>query len=287
MTNPRILFVIVLLLTVSASLRAQATEDVLTQRIESLRELSDAERPAATARIAIDIRTLPAALSKVKLADSLADLSTEGDPGHDTLQTVAETLAESLKETTQPPDADGSPPIAYMDLARLVRYEGVTADLSDPMLTRASEILAANDADVTHADFTLMDTNGRKYKLSALRGKIVLVNFWATWCPPCRKEMQDLDATYIRYKSQGLVVVSITSEGPGPVISFLSSVRYRPPVLIDADGKVTKQFHVVGLPRTFVFDRWGKLVAQAIDMRTRRQFFDMLAHAGLQPSHSR
>jgi thiol-disulfide isomerase/thioredoxin len=284
MNNRRSFFVIAMLLFGTIPLRAQATEASLTQRIESLREVPDATRPAVTTQLAIDIRALPAGVSKVKLADALTDLSTEGDPGHDTLQAVADTLAQSLREAPQPLETDGSPATPYMDLARLVRYEGVAVDLADPMLAHASEILAANDADVARADFTLMDMNGKEYTLSALRGKVVLVNFWATWCPPCRKEMTDLDAIYARYKALGLVIVSITSEAPQPVLTFLSSVRYRPPVLIDADGNVAKQFHVVGLPRTFVFDRQGKLVAEAIDMRTRRQFFDMLAHAGLQTS---
>jgi thiol-disulfide isomerase/thioredoxin len=282
MTNVRSFVVIALIMSGPIPLCSQATEASLAQRIESLRALPDAERPAATAQIAMDIRALTTGIGKVKLADSLVGLSTEGDPGHDTLQAAADTLAQSLKETPLPLETDGSPATPYMDLARLVRYEGVKSDLADPMLARASEVLGADEADVARADFTLMDMNGRKYTLSALRGKIVLVNFWATWCPPCRKEMKDLDAIYTRYKVRGLVVVSITSEGPEPVMSFLSSVRYRPPVLLDEDGKVAKQFHVVGLPRTFVFDRQGKLVSEAIDMRTRRQFFDMLAHAGLQ-----
>lgn len=282
MTNVRSFVVIALIMSGPIPLCSQATEASLAQRIESLRALPDAERPAATAQIAMDIRALTTGIGKVKLADSLVGLSTEGDPGHDTLQAAADTLAQSLKETPLPLETDGSPATPYMDLARLVRYEGVKSDLADPMLARASEVLGADEADVARADFTLMDMNGRKYTLSALRGKIVLVNFWATWCPPCRKEMKDLDAIYTRYKVRGLVVVSITSEGPEPVMSFLSSVRYRPPVLIDEDGKVAKQFHVIGLPRTFVFDRQGKLVSEAIDMRTRRQFFDMLAHAGLQ-----
>jgi thiol-disulfide isomerase/thioredoxin len=268
----------------SIALRAQVTEASLAQRIDDLRAVADAERPGITTKIATDIRSLPAGPLKVRLADGLASLSTEGDPGHATLQAVADTLAKSLKETPQPPEKDGSPATAYMDLAKLVRYEGVQTDLVDPMLARAGEVLASNDAgiaDTARADFTLMDTSGRKHTLSALKGRIVLVNFWATWCPPCRKEMKDLDAIYTRYKASGVVVMSLTSEGPDPVISFLSSVRYSPPVLIDEDGAVAKQFHVVNLPRTFVYDRSGKLVAEAIDMRTRRQFFDMLAQAGL------
>ncbi|HEV2620340.1 MAG TPA: TlpA disulfide reductase family protein, partial [Acidobacteriaceae bacterium] len=88
---------------------------------------------------------------------------------------------------------------------------------------------------------------------------------------------------YTQYRSRGLVVVSITSEGPDPVISYLSSVTYRPPVLIDEDGTVANQFHVDKLPRTFVYDRGGELVAEAIDRRTRRQFFEMLGKAGFHP----
>jgi peroxiredoxin len=278
---------IALMLQCPIAVRAQATEESLTRQIEELRDVPDAERPAVTAQIAVDIRGLPASESKVKIADALANLSTEGDPGHNTLQAVAETLAQSLNESPQPLKNDGTPATPYMDLAKLVRYEGVTVDITDPILAQSGDILAADDAEVAKADFTLMDTSGKKYTLSALKGRIVVVNFWATWCPPCRKEMKDLDAIYTLEKSRGLVVVSITSEAPDPVMSFLSTAHYHPPVLIDEDGAVTKEFHVVGLPRTFVFDRQGKLVSEAIDMRTRRQFFDMLAHAGLQPVRSR
>ena len=134
-----------------------------------------------------------------------------------------------------------------------------------------------------NSDFTLKDLKGKKVTLSALRGKIVLVNFWATWCPPCRKEMTDLDLIYTHYQAQGLAMVSITGENGSTVRSFLEGKGYHPPVLLDDGGKVAKQFHVDGLPRTFVFDREGKMVAEAIDMRTQRQFFAMLAKAGLQP----
>jgi len=170
-----------------------------------------------------------------------------------------------------------------MDLAKLARYEQIATDFKDPLLTKADEILAADDADVEKADFTLKDLNGKKVTLSALRGKIVLVNFWATWCPPCRKEMPDLDLIYTHYQAQGLVIVSLTDEDPFKVNSFIGQAGYHPPVLLDSGGKVAKQFHVDGLPKTFVFDRDGKLVAQSIDMRTQHQFFVMLAKAGLHP----
>jgi peroxiredoxin len=260
----------------------QGTEASIGKQIGGLRDVPDAQRPAATTQIAMDIRTLPAGLPKLKLADSLTHLVTEGDPGRETLQAVADTLAQALTENPVPQTGD-RPPVPYMDLAKLVRYEGISSIMKDPLLDAADRILVADDADVEKADFTLKDLKGKPVTLLQLRGKIVLVNFWATWCPPCRKEMVDLDLIYTHYQKQGLVILSLTSEKKSTVKDFLASKDYHPPVLLDDGGQVAKAFHVDGLPRNFVFDRDGKLVAEAIDMRTQRQFFHMLAKAGLQP----
>ena len=260
----------------------QGTEASIGKQIGGLRDVPDAQRPAATTQIAMDIRTLPAGLPKLKLADSLTHLVTEGDPGRETLQAVADTLAQALTENPVPQTGD-RPPVPYMDLAKLVRYEGISSIMKDPLLDSADRILVADDADVEKADFTLNDLKGKPVTLLQLRGKIVLVNFWATWCPPCRKEMVDLDLIYTHYQKQGLVILSLTSEKKSTVKDFLASKDYHPPVLLDDGGQVAKAFHVDGLPRNFVFDRDGKLVAEAIDMRTQRQFFHMLAKAGLQP----
>ena len=70
-----------------------------------------------------------------------------------------------------------------MELAKLIRYEHVTATLDDPQMAKADALLAAEDADVQKTDFTLKDLNNKKVTLSELKGKIVLVNFWATWWP--------------------------------------------------------------------------------------------------------
>jgi len=282
MTNSRRTALIALILLAPFALRGQATEASIGKQLQGLRGVPDPQRPAATIQIAKDIRTLPAGLPKLKLADGLTHLATEGDPGREALQTVADTLALALSESPLPAK-DDRPPMPYMDLAKLARYEQIATDFKDPLLTKADEILAADDADVEKADFTLKDLNGKKVTLSALRGKIVLVNFWATWCPPCRKEMPDLDLIYTHYQAQGLVIVSLTDEDPFKVNSFIGQAGYHPPVLLDSGGKVAKQFHVDGLPKTFVFDRDGKLVAQSIDMRTQHQFFVMLAKAGLHP----
>ena len=95
--------------------------------------------------------------------------------------------------------------------------------------------------------------------------------------------MPDLDLLYTHFQSQGLVVLSITDEDPFKVGSFLATANYHPPVLLDPDSKVHKLFHVGGIPETLLFDRNGKLIAVAIDQRTRRQFLQMLTKTDLHP----
>ena len=261
-------------------LSAQASESAITKQLEKLRSLSAEQRPLATIQVALDIRSLPAGLHKVVLADNLAHLVTEGDQGAATVQAVADVLSQALAQSPVPAKGD-EPPMPYLDLARLVRYENVIAKLNDPLFAKAGQELADDDAEIGKADFTLKDLHGKEVTLSELRGKIVVVNFWATWCGPCRLEMPALDRIYTYYQHEGLVVLSITAENAFKVSSFIAPTGYHPPVLIDPDGKVHKLFHITGLPKTFVFNRDGKLVAEAIDQCTQRQFLEMLSKTDL------
>jgi len=123
--------------------------------------------------------------------------------------------------------------------------------------------------------------NGSSFSLDAAKGQVVVINFWATWCPPCRKEMPDLDALYKKFKSQGLIVLAISDEQDVKVRSFLKQRPVRYPVLIDTDRRVNELYRVEGIPKTYIYGRDGKLVAESIDMRTRGQFLEMLAQAGI------
>jgi len=277
---------VALSLTQGISAQTQETvwspqEKPIAEQIHGLRQLPDDVRARTTRELALQIRQLPATPNKLRLAVGLANLSTEGDFGHQTLQEVATTLADTLIQ--QPaPDEKGQPAAPYVELAQLVRYEHVQTTMDAPPFKEAMAKLEADDQARQKADFTLTDLHGKSWTLSQLRGKVVLVNFWATWCPPCRKEMPDLEALYNRFKSHGLVILAISDEELGKVQPFIAERKITYPVMLDPGRKVNEMFQVEGIPKSFVYNREGKLVAQSIDMRTQGQFLQMLAQAGLQ-----
>ncbi len=274
-----------------------AEEQPIADQIRGLRSLPDDVRTQTTKDVALKIRKLPVSENKQRLALWLAERSTEGDFGHDTLQEVTTTLAESLRERPLPwpkPEADKpssgatgndavrQPAEAYVELATLVRYEHMQASVDDPQFTAALARLEADDQKRQSPEFSLQDLSGKTWDFKELRGKVVLVNFWATWCPPCRKEIPDLVKLYDRFQSKGFVVLAISDEQKSKVEPFMHERGVPFPVLLDPRREVNNMFVVEGIPKSFVYDRDGHLVSQSIDMRTQKQFLEMLAKAGLQ-----
>ena len=256
-------------------------QEAIVKQIRSLRQLPDKERGRVTKQLALQIRQLPPSENKVRLAMGLATLSTEGDPGgRETVQEVATTLGGALGETPQPA-REGQPAMPYAILASMVHFEHLNVSLDSPEFAAALSELKQQDLRRQQADFTLTDLKGHEWTLKELRGKVVLVNFWATWCPPCRKEIPDLEALYKRFKGQGLVVLGISDEAAAKVQPFVHKEKISYPVLLDPGRKVNKLYSVAGIPMSFVYNRNGKLVAESMDMRTRKQFKAMLAEAGL------
>jgi peroxiredoxin len=278
-----IVFTAVLLarLTVAAAAPAWTPEEkVIAEQLRTLRGVPGSQRGEETRHLALQIRRLPAAANKVHLASGLANLATEGDFGTKTLREVATTLSAALAEQPQP-DVKGAPAGPYGTLAQLAHYEQIPVTLDAPAYKAAMARLEALDLRRASAEIRLPDLHGKEWELSALRGKVVVVNFWATWCPPCRKEFPDLEAIYERFANKGLVVLAISDEEADKVSHFLATQKVTFPVLLDSGRKVTESFGIVGIPKSFVYDREGKLAATAIDMRTRHQFLAMLAKAGL------
>lgn len=109
-------------------------------------------------------------------------------------------------------------------------------------------------------DFTLDSLEGTNLRLTELRGQVVLINFWASWCGPCRQEMPVLDRLHQRYKDTGFTVVGINVEGeaaPARAIADKAGVTF--PILVDADQTISKLYDLKAMPSTVIVDRDGKI----------------------------
>jgi len=107
-------------------------------------------------------------------------------------------------------------------------------------------------------DFALKDANNKTVSLSAFRGKVVLLNFWATWCPPCRAEMPALNKLYRSLKQRGLVVIAVsTDRSMEHMKDFLEKNRVDFPVVFDANRTTARQYRVFSMPTTFLIDKNG------------------------------
>jgi peroxiredoxin len=107
-------------------------------------------------------------------------------------------------------------------------------------------------------DFTLPDLSGQSVTLSKLRGNVVVVDFWATWCGPCKAELPSLQDLYVRYKARGLVVLAVdVGESASLVKTYVSGQNYTFTVLLDSTSEVARRYGVNGIPATFVVDTQG------------------------------
>lgn len=116
-------------------------------------------------------------------------------------------------------------------------------------------------------DFRLLDRNGHAITLSTYKGKVVLLNFWATWCIPCRREMPALERLWREMKSSGLVVIAIDAGEDGATIDrFVRRIDPSPSfaIALDRDLAVTKAWGVKGMPTSFIIDTRGRIVFQAM-----------------------
>jgi len=115
-------------------------------------------------------------------------------------------------------------------------------------------------------DFTFPDLDGRKVSLSDFRGKVVLVNIWATWCPPCRDEMPSMQKLYEGFKGEDfeILAVSIDSNGSEAVAPFMRKMNLTFPALLDPRGKIRSLYRITGVPESFIIDKNGILVQRVI-----------------------
>jgi peroxiredoxin len=138
-----------------------------------------------------------------------------------------------------------------------------------PQQTTAAPATATNAvtapaplADHPAPDFTLSSLDGTEVALRDFKGQVLLINIWATWCPPCRVEMPTIQAAYEQYRDQGFTVLAMNlQEDPSVVATFMREHQLTFPALLDPDGQVSRTYQAVSLPSSFFVDRRGVIRA--------------------------
>lgn len=123
-------------------------------------------------------------------------------------------------------------------------------------------------AKIASEDFELPGLDGKAVKLSAMKGSVVLLNFWATWCPPCRAEIPSMEAFYTRLKAKGLKILAVDlAEDEAKVKDFASSNKMATTVLLDADGAVGGTYGAESIPTTYIVAKDGSILGRTIGGR--------------------
>ena len=118
-------------------------------------------------------------------------------------------------------------------------------------------------------NFCLEELNGEKIQLAGLKGKIIFLNFWATWCGPCIEEMPSMEALYQHYKKTDFLFLTISVDcgGRESVRKFVERHRYRIPILLDPAGQTLELFEISRIPATLIIDRNGRMMGRVIGPR--------------------
>ena len=136
----------------------------------------------------------------------------------------------------------------------------VFAGLAAILAGNVAEAVAAPKQGQAAPNFTLRSIQGHNVRLSDLRGQVVLINFWATWCGPCRQEMPLLDEIHDKYQKVGFRVVAVSiDQDRKQAAAMARSLKVRAPILFDDDQKVSRLYDLQGMPSTFIVDRNGMI----------------------------
>ena len=142
---------------------------------------------------------------------------------------------------------------------------GANPDNSLELTSEQKKQIEALTEDVLMApDFELNSVDNKKYKLSDLRGKVVVLNFWATWCGPCRMEIPDFNELYLKHKDEGLIILGIsTDDTEVGLLNFLKAYKMEYPVLYGSSRQITEISNeyggIMALPTSIIIDRNGEI----------------------------
>lgn len=170
------------------------------------------------------------------------------------------------------------PIVGLLLIVLVVGYLGYSAKEKDEVNESYSAITSAftsTPSDFKPApNFELLDVNGRKVRLSDFKGKVIILDFWATWCPPCRAEIPGFIELYNKYKSKGfeMIGISLDEGGVKDVIPFMKEFGVNYHILI-GNYKVTQDYGGIrGIPTTFVIDKKGYIRAKYVGYRPKEVF---------------
>ena len=129
-----------------------------------------------------------------------------------------------------------------------------------------------NDENYSAYDFSLQALDGNEISLSDFKGRGVVLNFWATYCPPCEKEMPYLNNIYEKYKEKGIEVLAVNAKEPRIIVSpFVKEKNLKFPVLLDRTGTTVDQYKVLNLPVTFFIDENGMIIERSSSELTEKK----------------
>jgi thiol-disulfide isomerase/thioredoxin len=207
-------------------------------------------------------------------ADDLIWWADKAGLGRESIRPAVELLVSAARDSSYP---------SYDDAVLVMRQYGLDLGQDDPSIQARIALAQLEEALSSGYSFTLPSLQGASTRLKDLRGKVVLLNFWATWCGPCRAEKPILQKVYSDLKDKGFMLLAITDEDPAVVRSFVNEYGITLPVLIDRTRGVFDHYAIDGIPKTIILDRQGRPVARPITIADERELRKTLAAAGVTP----
>ena len=160
-------------------------------------------------------------------------------------------------------------PVGMSALLLMLTWTGPIARVASAQDPLFAGLAVTHERSASEApDFTLRTPEGGTLALSGLRGRVVFLNFWATWCAPCRIEMPEMERLHREFKDRGLLILAVDlDESPKLVAKFMQEFRLSFPALLDSDSRVASRYRLQGLPTTILIDRQGRTVGRAVGPR--------------------
>jgi len=269
-----------------------ASVQVLIDQMRS-RELSGADCAQITTRAVPIIDGLHSRAERLSAAESLLytllDLSAPAEARQSAAAALARAAAESAgkeREVATEYADRGEAGLTYVPADALSAIAFNVPDMTAPSplstgLRLYYELKSLANLTNQRIDFELSGLDGKTYRLSDYKGKIILLNFWATWCPPCRVEMPTLERLHRDLSSKDLVLLAVSDEDSATVSGFAKKHGYTLPFLLDPDDRVRDRYGRRGIPQTIIISREGKIIEQFYGVREESEYLATLRRAGL------